>query len=102
MEKKKILKCIITIALIILILGFIYGKYLFNDGIIEIPHNSELIKNNAKYLKNNFLTDELIDYRLNYLRNGFTVFNKLSFFEKIFKHNYKLFNKSELDDIFNE
>ena len=35
----------------------LYGKYLFNDGYVSIPKNKELIKENSKYLKNNFLTD---------------------------------------------
>lgn len=80
----------------------LYGKYLFNDGLVSIPNNSKLIKENAIYLKDNFLTDELIDYRFNYLKNDFTGFNKLNFKEKIFKHNYKLFTKKELDNIFDE
>ena len=47
----------------------LYGKYLFNDGYVFIPKNKELIKENSKYLKNNFLTDKLIDHRFNYLNN---------------------------------
>ncbi len=80
----------------------LYGKYLFNNGNVFIPKNKKLIKENAKYLKNNFLTDELIDYRFNYLNNDFTKFNKLSLYEKIFKHKYSLFTKNELDIIMNE
>lgn len=66
------------------------------------PKNKELIKENSKYLKNNFLTDELIDHRFNYLNNDFTKFNKLSLYEKIFKHKYCLFTKNELDIIMDE
>lgn len=80
----------------------LYGKYLFNNGNVFIPKNKKLIKENAKYLKKNFLTDELIDYRFNYLNNDFTKFNKLSLYEKIFKHKYSLFTKNELDIIMNE
>ena len=80
----------------------LYGKYLFNDGYVFIPKNKELIKENSKYLKNNFLTDKLIDHRFNYLNNEFTKFNKLSLYEKIFKHKYCLFTKNELDIIMNE
>lgn len=80
----------------------LYGKYLFNNGNVFIPKNKKLNKENAKYLKNNFLTDELIDYRFNYLNNDFTKFNKLSLYEKIFKHKYSLFTKNELDIIMNE
>ena len=80
----------------------LYGKYLFNDGYVFIPKNKELIKENSKYLKNNFLTDKLIDHRFNYLNNEFTTFNKLSLYEKIFKHKYCLFTKNELDIIMNE
>lgn len=80
----------------------LYGKYLFNDSYVSIPKNKELIKENSKYLKNNFLTDELIDHRFNYLNNEFTKFNKLSLYEKIFKHKYCLFTKNELDIIMDE
>lgn len=80
----------------------LYGKYLFNDGYISIPQNINLVKENAVYLKNKFLTDELIDYRFNYLKNDFAKFNRLSLSEKLFKHNYKLFTKKELDTIMEE
>ena len=80
----------------------LYGKYLFNDGYISIPKNINLVKENAVYLKDKFLTDELIDYRFNYLKNDFAKFNKLSLSEKLFKHNYKLFTKKELDTIMEE
>lgn len=80
----------------------LYGKYLFNDGYVSIPKNKELIKENSKYLKNNFLTDELIDHRFNYLNNEFTKFNKLSLYEKIFKHKYCLFTKNELGIFMNK
>mgnify|MGYP000526176270 FL=1 len=80
----------------------LYGKYLFNDGYVSIPQNINLVKENAVYLKDKFLTDELIDYRFNYLKNDFAKFNKLSLSEKLFKHNYKLFTKKELDTIMEE
>ena len=80
----------------------LYGKYLFNDGYVSIPKNINLVKENAVYLKDKFLTDELIDYRFNYLKNDFAKFNKLSLSEKLFKHNYKLFTKKELDTIMEE
>ena len=80
----------------------LYGKYLFNDGYISIPKNINLVKENAVYLKDKFLTDELIDYRFNYLKNDFAKFNKLSLSEKLFKHNYKIFTKKELDTIMEE
>lgn len=80
----------------------LYGKYLFNDGYVSIPKNKELIKENSKYLKDNFLTDELIDHRFYYLNNEFTKFNKLSLYEKIFKYKYCLFTKNELDTIMEE
>lgn len=80
----------------------LYGKYLFNDGYVSIPQNINLVKENAIYLKDKFLTDELIDHRFNYLKNEFAKFNKLSLSEKLFKHNYKLFTKKELDNIMEE
>lgn len=80
----------------------LYGKYLFNDGYVSIPKNINLVKENAVYLKDKFLTDELIDYRVNYLKNDFAKFNKLSLSERLFKHNYKLFTKKELDTIMEE
>lgn len=80
----------------------LYGKYLFNNGYVSIPKNINLVKENAVYLKDKFLTDELIDYRFNYLKNDFAKFNKLSLSEKLFKHNYKLFTKKELDTIMEE
>lgn len=80
----------------------LYGKYLFNDGYISIPKNINLVKENAVYLKDKFLTDELIDYRFNYLKNNFAKFNKLSLSEKLFMHNYKIFTKKELDTIMEE
>lgn len=80
----------------------LYDKYLFNDSYVSIPKNKELIKENSKYLKDNFLTDELIDPRFYYLNNEFTKFNKLSLYEKIFKHKYCLFTKNELDTIMEE
>ena len=80
----------------------LYGKYLFNDGYISIPQNINLVKENAVYLKDKFLTDELIDYRFNYLKNDFAKFNRLSLLEKLFKYNYKLFTKKELDTIMEE
>ncbi len=80
----------------------LYGKYLFNDGYVSIPKNINLVKENAVYLKDKFLTDELIDYRFNYLKNDFTKLNKLSLSERLFKHNYKLFTKKELDNIMEE
>ena len=80
----------------------LYGKYLFNDGYVFIPKNYKIVKENAIYLKDKFLTNELIDYRFNYLNNGFVKFNKLSILEKLFKHKYKLFTKEELDTIMEE
>lgn len=80
----------------------LYGKYLFNSGIIKVPTDSKLIKSNISYLNGKFLNEDLVEYRINYLKNDFKKFNKLSLFEKIFKHNYKLFTKKELDDYFNE
>ncbi len=77
----------------------LFGKYLFNDGYVFIPKNIKLVKENAIYLKDRFLTDELIDYRFNYLKNNFAKFNKLSLTEKLFKHKYKLFTKKDLDTI---
>lgn len=78
----------------------LYGKYLFKEKKIELPKDGTTIKNNIKYLKNRFVSDELVDYRLNYLNNGFIKFNKLKFNELLFQHNYKLFTKNELDRIF--
>ena len=78
----------------------LYGKYLFKEKKIELPKDGITIKNNIKYLKNRFVSDELVDYRLNYLNNGFIKFNKLKFNELLFQHNYKLFTKNELDRIF--
>lgn len=79
----------------------LYGKYLFNDNIVQVPTNDKLIKNNIDCLDKKFLTDELVEYRINYLNHEFTDFNKLSLKEKIFKHNYKLFTKDELDELMN-
>ncbi len=78
----------------------LYGKYLFKENKVELPKDDIIIKNNIKYLKNRFISDELVDYRLDYLNNEFVKFNKLKFNELVFKHNYKLFSKNELDKIF--
>ena len=79
-----------------------YVKYLFKDNKVELPKDSIVIKNNIRYLKNKFLTDELVDYRINYLNNGFSRLNKLKYNELIFQYNYKLFSKNELDKIFED
>lgn len=80
----------------------LYGKYLFKNKQIELPKDVLIIKNNIRYLKNKFLTDELVDCRMNYLNNNFKKFNKLKFKELIIQHNYKLFSKKELDKIFDD
>lgn len=78
----------------------LYGKYLFNT--LEIPTNSEIIKDNIKYLKDNLLTDELVDYRIKYLKTDFKKNNKLTLKERLIKNNYKLFTKEELDKMLEE
>lgn len=78
----------------------LYGKYLFNT--IEIPTNSEIIKDNIKYLKDNLLTDELVDYRIKYLKTDFIKNNKLTLKERLIKNNYKLFTKTELNKMLEE
>ena len=78
----------------------LYGKYIFNT--IEIPTNSEIIKDNIKYLKDNLLTDELVDYRIKYLKTYFIKNNKLTLKERLIKNNYKIFTKTELDKMLEE
>lgn len=78
----------------------LYGKYIFNT--IEIPTNSEIIKDNIKYLKDNLLTDELVDYRIKYLKTDFIKNNKLTLKERLIKNNYKIFTKTELDKMLEE
>ena len=78
----------------------LYGKYIFNT--IEIPTNSEIIKDNIKYLKDNLLTDELVDYRIKYLKTDFIKNNKLTLKERLIKNNYKIFTKTESDKMLEE
>ena len=78
----------------------LYGKYIYNEGMVDAPTDIDLIEENAKYIKPNFLTRELIQTRVDYLNMDFKKFNKLTLFQKIFKHRYKLSNKKELDEQF--
>lgn len=77
----------------------LYGRYLYNDNLIEIPSDKNIVLSNIIVLIPQFLNKELVDKRFNYLENGFSKFNKLSLFEKIFKHKYCLFDKNELDSL---
>lgn len=80
----------------------LYGKYLFNYDNLEVPQNKDKITNHIKFLKDNFLTNELVNKRIEYLNTDFIKFNKLSIKEKLIKHNYKLFSKDELDSLLNK
>ena len=52
----------------------LYGKYLFKENKVDLPRNSMIIKDNIKYLKNSFISDELVDDRIKYLNNKFVKF----------------------------
>ena len=79
----------------------LYGKYLYQDGLVDIPKDINIVMSNIDKLIPKFLNKELVNYRFNYLQNEFSNFNKLNLFERKFKHRYCLFTKEELDIIFN-
>ena len=78
----------------------LYGKYLYNDGMVEVPKDIDLVVDNIKYLKPQFLNRELVQNRIDYLNIDFKEFNKLTLKQKIFKHKYKLATKEEWDKQF--
>lgn len=79
----------------------LYGKYLYQDKLVDIPKNKDIVISNINKLIPNFLDEQLVNNRFNYLQKSFSSFNKLSILEKIFKHQYSLFTKEKLDEIFN-
>lgn len=80
----------------------LYGKYLFNNGLVVIPSDIETIVKDIKCLKDDFLDENMVVKRVSYLKDRFKKFNKLSLKEKVLKHNYKLFTKEELDKVYCE
>ena len=80
----------------------LYGKYLFNNGLVVIPSDIETIVKDIKCLKDDFLDENMVVKRFSYLNDKFKKFNKLSLKEKVLKHNYKLFTKEELDKLYFE
>ena len=78
----------------------LYGKYLYNEGKVEVPKDIDIVVDNIGYLKPQFLNRELVCDRIDYLNLDFKEFNKLTFMQKIFKHKYKLSNKKQLDEQF--
>ena len=74
----------------------LYGKYLYKNNEVQVPEDINIIKENVKYLKDQFITKEEVEYRFDYLKNGFKEFNS-------FKGNetYRMFSEKELDEIFN-
>ena len=80
----------------------LYGKYLYQDGLVDIPKDINIVMSNIDKLIPKFLNKELVNHRFNYLQNEFSNFNKLSLFERKFKHRYCLFTKEELNTIFND
>ena len=80
----------------------LYGKYLYQDGLVDIPKDINIVMSNIDKLIPKFLNKELVNHRFNYLQNEFSNFNKLSLFERKFKHRYYLFTKEELNTNFND
>ncbi len=80
----------------------LYGKYLYQDGLVDIPKDINIVMSNIDKLIPKFLNKELVNHRFNYLQNEFSNFNKLNLFERKCKHRYCLFTKKELDIIFND
>lgn len=77
----------------------LYGKFIYKDGLIDMPEDSIKIKDNIIYLKDKFVVEEDVDKRIDYLHNGFSLFNKL---DTDNRDNYKTFTKKELDKILDD
>lgn len=78
----------------------LYGKYLFNKGLIEFPIKDNKIFKDALDLKDNLYEKEDIARRLKYLNEEYIYKNKYTLKEKIFGLNYKMIDKVEQDKLF--
>lgn len=79
----------------------LYGRYLYQDKLVDIPQNRDTVISNIDKLIPNFLDEQLVNQRFDYLQKNFSSFNKLNLFEIAFRHKYSLFTKKELDEAFN-
>lgn len=77
----------------------LYGKYLYQFELLEMPKDEKKILNNIKVLKGQFYTEQNVKNRLKYLQTDFEKLNELSFQERIWAHHYKIFSLKELDDL---
>ena len=78
----------------------LYGKYLFNYNVIELPKFDNNIIINNKEINIKDYTEEVLKKRVNYLNNEYLKKNKYSLKEKIFGIKYKMIKKEELDKMY--
>lgn len=52
----------------------LYGKYLYQDGLVDIPKDINIVMSNIDKLIPKFLNKELVNHRFNYLQNEFFKF----------------------------
>lgn len=75
-----------------------YGKYLLEQGLLEIPENVEVVKEELQLLKEHFVEYEEAKERIEYFKtDDFIEFNT-GYDEEAFK----LFTKEEYDKIFDD
>ena len=51
----------------------LYGKYLYQDGLVDIPKDINIVMSNIDKLIPKFLNKELVNHRFNYLQNDFQI-----------------------------
>lgn len=81
---------------------YLYGKYLFNKKLVDLPKKDNILYKDAKLLKNTLYEKEDLDRRLDYLYSDYQKMCKYTIKEKIFGLHYKMIDKKELDNLFNE
>jgi len=78
----------------------LYGKYLFNNNVIELPKFDNNILINKKDINIKDYTEEVLKKRTDYLNNQYLNKNKYKIQEKLFGLKYKMIPKDELDKLY--
>lgn len=78
----------------------LYGKYLFNNIVIELPKFDNNILINKKDINIKDYTEEVLKKRIDYLNNQYVNKNKYKIQEKLFGLKYKMIPKEVLDKMY--
>lgn len=79
----------------------LYGKYLFNNNLVELPSYEENINNLLGDLKIHFCTKDNLIERINYLNNEFIKESKYTLGEKLFGIKYEMLSQEIIEQIYN-